>query len=214
MGLDSAQRADAVSQAEQYVSQKAYGNQYQMGGKGAPGEKVDCSGLVSNCVVAGGESDPNHGSKTSGVLNIENNTTKVNESDAVSGNIVTFRKSTGYAYHTGLVKNIVRDSDGNITSVTYIHSSGGVGPNEATFEVGNSGNLSINGFYKWDTKPDAAPATTIAATSTQSTPVVSGTRGSSSVGIGTAIRSAWSNFTYQVSSGMSQMENWVRSGYR
>jgi hypothetical protein len=169
MGLDSLQRANAVAQAEQHLSQKADGNQYEMGGKGGPGTKVDCSGLISNSVVAGGESDPNHGSETSGILNIENNTTKVIESESVAGNIVTFRNSTGYPYHGGIVKSIIRDSDGNITSVTYIHSSSGVGPNEATFKVGNSGNLSINGFYKWDTKPDAAPLSTATAGQT-STP--------------------------------------------
>ncbi|RUA34542.1 MAG: hypothetical protein DSY77_04910, partial [Bacteroidetes bacterium] len=73
LGSDSTQRANAVAQAKKFVDEKKAGNQYEMGGKGAPGEKVDCSGLVSNCVKSGGESDPNHGDESSGVLNIESN---------------------------------------------------------------------------------------------------------------------------------------------
>ncbi len=199
-GLDSAQRADALAQAQQYINQKASGNQYGFGAKGDPGEKVDCSGLVSNSVVAGGEKNPNYGSEGSGVLNIESNTTKGSESDAVAGNIVSFRNSSGYAYHTGMVKSIQRDSDGNITGVTYIQSSSGVGPNEATFEVGNSGNLSIHGFYKWDTKPDAAPtnATTAASVATQSSSTPASQPRNT-------LRNAWGNFTYKIASGISQI---------
>jgi len=156
LGLDSAQRAQALEQAQKYVDKKAPGNQYAMGAKGKPGEKVDCSGVVSNCVKAGGEKDPNQGNKSSGVLNIESSTTEVtNEDEVVSGNIVTFRKSGGgYPYHTGMVKSIQRDKEGNITSITYIQSSSGVGPNEATIDINGSGNVTIHGFYKWDTKPD------------------------------------------------------------
>lgn len=154
LGSDSTQRANAVAQAKKFVDEKKAGNQYEMGGKGAPGEKVDCSGLVSNCVKSGGESDPNHGDESSGVLNIESNTEKVDESDAVEGNIVTFRSSKGYPYHTGLVTGIDRDKDGNILKVNYIHSQGGTGPKNDVFEVGQGGKVSINGFYKWDTKPD------------------------------------------------------------
>jgi hypothetical protein len=138
-----------------------------MGAKGQPGEKVDCSGLVAESVTAGGEKNPNHGSESSGVLNIEDNTTKVKDKDATAGNVVTFHfDGDGYAYHTGLVTGVTKDKDGNIVSFTMIQSSSGVGPNEKTVTIGE-GKLgeNVNGFYKWDTKPDEKSDTNPAANS-------------------------------------------------
>jgi RHS repeat-associated protein len=154
-GRDTTQRNAAVKKAQEYVDNKKPGNQYLMGAKGKPGEKVDCSGLVAACVIAGGETNPNTGDKGSGVLNIESNAQKVDENGAVAGNIVTFEFDKGYPYHTGLVTDVVKDKDGNVTSFTMIHSSGGKGPNKQTVTMGE-GKLGkgVNGFYKWDTKPD------------------------------------------------------------
>lgn len=115
-GRDTTQRANAVKKAQEYVEKKKEGNQYLMGAKGEPGEKVDCSGLVSGCVVAGGESNPNSGDKSSGVLNIESNTTKVDDKDVTSGNIITFKFDKNYPYHTGLITDLVKDKDGKIIS--------------------------------------------------------------------------------------------------
>lgn len=154
-GRDSAQRAAAIQRAKEYVVNKKSGNQYLMGAKGKPGSKVDCSGLVSSCVNAGGETDPNYGDKGSGVLNIESNTTKVDDKDVTSGNIVTFQFEKGYPYHTGILTDVVKDKDGTINSFTMIHSSSGIGPNKQIITIGEGklGN-GVNGFYKWDTKPD------------------------------------------------------------
>jgi RHS repeat-associated protein len=152
---DPGQRKAAIDKSKEYVDKKADGNQYQMGAKGKPGEKVDCSGMVGACVVAGGEPDPNHGNGGSGVVNIQNNTKKVADKDVVAGNIVTFYFDDGYPYHTGLLTDVVKDKDGNITSFTMRQSSSGIGPNETTVTVGQ-GKLGSNiaGYYKWDTKPD------------------------------------------------------------
>ncbi|MBN9383836.1 MAG: RHS repeat-associated core domain-containing protein [Chitinophagaceae bacterium] len=155
LNFDKGQRDKAVKKGKEYVDKKADGNQYQMGAKGQPGEKVDCSGLVGACVVAGGETNPNHGDGGSGVVNIQNNTTKLDDKDVVAGNIVTFYFSEGYPYHTGLIEDVVKDKNGKITSFTMIQSSSGVGPNETTVTVGQ-GKLGSNiaGYYKWDSKPD------------------------------------------------------------
>ena len=213
-GLDSLQRAQALNQAEKYINKKADGNQYKMGAKGKPGEKVDCSGEVSNCVVAGGEKDPNDGNEISGVLNIENNTTKItDEKDVVPGNIVTFRNSKGYKYHTGLVKSVERDKNGKIIKVVYYHSHSGVGPDVGTFDVNNPGNLSIHGFYKWDTKPDPVPTNATKAVSIITQKRTLNTKINYGLGITTSIKRAWSNFKYQISTGLSQMDNWIKSGY-
>ncbi|RBL94192.1 hypothetical protein DF182_11505 [Chitinophaga flava] len=154
-GRDSTQRKNAIDRAKEYVEKKKSGNQYEMGAKHGPGGTCDCSGLVSNSVVAGGEADPNNGSESSGVLNIENNTQQLGQKDVTSGNIVTFHFDKGYPYHTGLVVTVNKDKDGNIISFTMIQSSSGVGPNEQTVTIGEGklGN-GVFGYYKWDTKPD------------------------------------------------------------
>jgi len=153
-GMDSIQRLQAVDKSQEYVDKKKSGNQYLMGAKGKPGEKVDCSGLVSASVSAGGEKDPNHGNKTSGVLNIESNTKKITDSEVKPGNIISFRSSKGYPYHIGVVENVNRNEVGDIVTVDYIHSSGGKGPNKATYVMSSNGTVSVDGFYKWDSKPD------------------------------------------------------------
>ncbi|MBS1662277.1 MAG: hypothetical protein JST68_14630 [Bacteroidetes bacterium] len=155
--FDKGQRDNAVKKGKEYVDKKAAGNQYQMGAKGQPGEKVDCSGLVGACVVAGGEINPNHGDGGSGVVNIQNNTTKLDDKDVVAGNIVTFYFTEGYPYHTGLIEDVSKDKNGKITSFTMIQSSSGVGPNETTVTVGD-GKLggNIAGYYKWDNKPESS----------------------------------------------------------
>nr|WP_315819974.1 hypothetical protein [Paraflavitalea speifideiaquila] len=79
------------------------------------------------------------------MLNIESNATKVEEKDVTAGNIVTFHFSTGYPYHTGMVTDVSKDKDGNVTSFTMIHSSGGVGPNKKKSPWGRE----IRGRSKW-----------------------------------------------------------------
>ena len=167
-GRDTTQRKEAIAKAQEYVDGNPEPNKsmYVMGAKGEPGEPVDCSGLASKCVKAGEEKEPNHGDKSSGVLNIESNTTKVELKDVQAGNLVTFRntKKGSYPYHVGIVKEVEKDANGNPTKVTMIHSSGGKGPNEKSFNPTSTfawGEVKVNGYYKWDTKPDAAPQPTI-----------------------------------------------------
>lgn len=154
LNFDKGQRKKALDKAKEHVDKKPEGNQYLMGAKGEPGEKCDCSGLVSSGVKAGGEPDPNHGDGGSGVVNIENNTTKVDEKNVQNGSIVTFHFDSGYPYHTGFVDDVVI-KDGKVVSFTLLQSSSGVGPNETQVTVGQ-GKLGSNiaGYYKWDTKPD------------------------------------------------------------
>jgi len=120
-GMDTTQRAQCLERVEDYLKSASV---YRMAKKGIPGEPVDCSGMVSNCVTAGGEPDPNRGNKGSGVLNIESNLQKVDASQVVPGNIVTFHfKTTGYAYHTGIVTKTVSDANGELLNFTAAHSS-------------------------------------------------------------------------------------------
>ena len=122
------------------------------------------------CVKSGGESDPNTpvkggqrkaNGKESGVLNIEDNTVKVKINDLQEGNLITWRIDEGYPYHVGIVTGVEKDDDGNVTNVTFIHSSGSKGPNKKTFKVGDGTyyERQVHGYYKWDTKPDLAKST-------------------------------------------------------
>jgi len=156
-GRDTTQRAQAVAKGKEYVDKKQPGNQYLMGAKGKPGDKIDCSGLGSACIKAGGERDPNYGNGASGVVNTENNTTEVPPNEVQPGNIVTFRHTGGYSYHEGIVSEVIKDKEGNPVTIKYIQSSGGVGPNENSYNVADGGpskNTQVHGYYKWDTKPD------------------------------------------------------------
>ncbi|WKZ78465.1 MAG: RHS repeat-associated core domain-containing protein [Candidatus Kapaibacterium sp.] len=165
-GLDSAQRAAAVQKAKEYL---ASDSDYRMGRKGQPGELVDCSGMVSNCVKAGGEKDPNRGKESSGVLNIENSTKRIDLNDAQEGNIITFRneRPKSYPYHTGIVIGVTRDADGNVTALEIIHSTGSDdangddGPRRQTIDPRSASALGrhvrVEGIFKWDTKPDSMP---------------------------------------------------------
>ena len=154
-GMDTAQRNKAVAKAKEYVEKAPEGNSYKMGAKGDPGQNVDCSGMVSGCVVAGGEKDPNHGSRPTGVENIENNTTPVEQKDVQAGNIVTYRTSGDHPEHTGLVAGDVKIENGKVVSFTEVDSHGGVGPEQRTITAGTGLGADIHGFYKWDSKPDA-----------------------------------------------------------
>lgn len=60
-GADSIQRSQAIQKAEEYVELNTTPSKSSYNGrKGKPGECVDCSGLVSNSVMAGGEPNPNN----------------------------------------------------------------------------------------------------------------------------------------------------------
>jgi hypothetical protein len=118
-----------------------------------------------------------------------------------------------------MVSEITRDSEGNITSFSYFQSSGGVGPNVGTFDMSSTGSLSVHGFYKWDTKPDPVPVKTkspvtatanINTNTTQSSVPISGANRFD--GFLRTVKNNWANFTYEISAGISQMENRLKYG--
>jgi hypothetical protein len=117
--------------------------------------------MVSKCVLAGGEKDPNRGGAPSGVLNIEANTKRVDTDEAEVGNIVTFRneKRGAYPYHTGVITAVQRDGDGKVEVLTVVHSSSSAnGPTSSMIDPRSPNALGkgvrVQGVYKWDTKPD------------------------------------------------------------
>ena len=156
-GMDDEQRETAVNMANQYVKMNPSKSSamYKWGEKGGPGQKVDCSGLVSYCVVAGGEKDPNRG-KDNGVRNIAYNSQKIEDmNDLVAGNLVTF--NTGGKYgdysHIGIISDVMRDKEGKVVGFQFIHSASSTGPTQNNYNDSYWRNR-ISGFYKWDTRPD------------------------------------------------------------
>jgi hypothetical protein len=173
-GLDSLQRAQAVTQAMEYVN-KNPGDSYPTVAdfkdkkyRGSPGEKVDCAGMVDNCIVAGGEPTSAGNGQDTGVKNLVDQSIAVGLDNAEVGNFLTFNNSESGTDkskdlgHTGLIKELSRDDKGNITTLKIIDSGGtagsGVsGPRVVTVIDGGKnryyGNR-ITGAYKWDKKPD------------------------------------------------------------
>lgn len=214
LGSDSTQRANAIAKAQEFVDQNT-GNTWENGAKGGPGQNVDCSGLVTGCVVAGGESNPNRGN-SNGVTNIANNTDVVDESDVVPGNLVILNGSS----HIGIITSVERDDDGNITNLQMIDSggdpdSGTSGPRETSLITdGTNGYWGdrIDSFRKFDTKPDATSGSSQQAaqvsTSQSSTGSSTGRTRSRSSGLS----NAWSNFKSGVASFLAEGQRRILGG--
>ena len=160
-GMDDEQREAAINKANQYVKMNP-GKSYEWGAKGDPGQKVDCSGLVSKCAIAGGEKDPNKG-QYNGVRNIANNTQKIDDMNEIeAGNFVIFNtggKNGDYS-HIGIITDVTHDDDGNVVDFQFIHSGNSTGPTRTGANSRYSRNSPlywkdiVTGFYKWDTRPD------------------------------------------------------------
>ena len=175
LGADSTQRAQAVEKAKEYVK-KGTGTTYsynddgtgESGDKGLPGSSTDCSGLVSNCIVAGEELDPvgrnsqtatKKFGKSNGVSQIAASGEEISLNDLQVGSIVTFRNNG----HVGIVSgNIIKDDNGNVIAFSVIQSASSTGPKEITISVNGAKVDGANVYwspklgkaYKWDTRPD------------------------------------------------------------
>ena len=166
--LDEPQRRAAIAKAKEYEMSnrvdpsKPSGkgnsqNTYSLGAKGQPGQPVDCSGMTSECIKAGGEPDPTSTGNGGGVQRTVANTTPVINNDMQPGNVAVF----GNQKHIGLITEVYRDNDGNVTGFQMIHSSGDPnrgysGPNYQKVTIGGNQywDTRFDGAYKWDTRPD------------------------------------------------------------
>jgi RHS repeat-associated protein len=175
-GMTEEERLKAAQKAEEY-NDKNPGDSYVSGGMGEPGEGVDCSGMVRNCVMASGLSDPALGSPgdgqwQNGVALVLNNP-NVRESsvgEARVGDILSLNTGRGKGPddkydHTGMITNVQKDKDGKVTGFTFV-ASGSNGPTKATYTVGGKGywDSRVNGVYQWDT-PDKKGTKSSSATS-------------------------------------------------
>ena len=197
-GNDEKQRASAVAKAQEYESSNK-GNSYKLGAKGGPGEPVDCSGLVSQCVIAGGETDPNHGN-SNGCSNIANNLQKIELENAAPGNVIIFTSEIDGAHpsHTGIITE-VEVIDGKIQNLTMIDSGGEEGPKYSkVIEKGEKKHWGerIYGVYKWDTKPDAPEFEQIIPTTPTQTSKIQKTNDNSHF----SLRDLWSDLCLKIQS--------------
>jgi hypothetical protein len=164
-GLDSVQRIQAVTLAHEYVANNP-GNSWQSGGRGAPGQNVDCSGMVSNCITAGEEPDPYIGRNGNGVSRIVEASEQVTDNNNIeTGNVVALdnnRNGTPNPMgHIGIITEVQRDANGNVTGYTIADSGGnpstGIsGPRYTDITIGGNAywDKRVTGVYKWDTRPD------------------------------------------------------------
>jgi RHS repeat-associated protein len=180
-GLDSAQRAQAVNKALEYVN-KNPGDSYPTDKesaagqfRGKPGEKVDCAGMVDNAIVAGDEPSSKNNGKDNGVANVMAQSDKVGDKDdmskAVEGNAITLNNTLKDDKpldpkkdfkHIGVITKIERDENGKVINLQITHSSGtpGSGKSGPRTDYAIKGGVAqywgkrITGVYKWDKKPD------------------------------------------------------------
>jgi hypothetical protein len=164
-GLDSTQRATAVELANEYVK-KNPGNSWESGGRGNPGENVDCSGLVSNCIIQGEEPDPYIGRDGNGVSRITQISEKIVDFDnAEIGNVIALDNSASGTNnplgHIGIIVEINKGDDKKTAGFKIVDSggrpsTGKSGPRYTEITIGGSGywDNRITGIYKWDKKPD------------------------------------------------------------
>ena len=153
-GMDEEQREAALTMAHRYVDMNP-GDSYELGARGYPGEKVDCSGMVSRCIIAGGEEDPIMKGTGNGVRRIANQAETIEDiNDIMAGNLVTFDtgRAAGKYSHIGIISDVARDNDGNVVGFHFIHS-GSKGPSIG-YSNTNYWKSRITGFYKWDMRPD------------------------------------------------------------
>lgn len=169
-GADSAQRATAVSEAHKWAdASPGDPHGYSSNGDGKPGSKgnggpgsaIDCSGLVSKCIVASGMEDPVGKSTGRGVTQIINASTKVdNVNEIQAGNAVTFNTGNPTS-HIGLITDVTKDENGNVISYKAIQSGCSTGPKEVQITVNGKGywDKKVSGFYKWDSPDDNSKST-------------------------------------------------------
>ena len=177
-GLDSAQRANAVEMALALVegnpeqSTLCYddGGEKEPGDKGElPGDAMDCSGLASNCRIAGGEEDPVKDSEaaveandllggSNGVKRLAVSTVQLSSlEDIQSGNVELEAGNEVYFNnykHVGVVTGIEKNDAGEVTHFTFVHSIGSKGPVVTRRPIAGDKYFKTVGFGKWDTLPD------------------------------------------------------------
>jgi len=191
-GLDSADRAKLVQEAQKYVDNNpggTYGNNPKNMTPTAEevknGEKVDCSGMVRGAQKAAGNEDPANGKKgtlgNNGVALVVEGAEEKTVNQMENGNYVTFKTNRsshkgpdGKFDHIGVADNVQKDANGNVTSFDVIHSYGSgstSGPMVTGYTVSDPKSwLTLKGVYKWDvttsTPANSTPAAAPASTST------------------------------------------------
>ena len=165
--LDWPQRRAAIAKAKEYEMANRINplipsgrgnskNTYRIGAKGGPGQDVDCSGLTSACIQAGGEPDPVGKYLGGGVQQTVYGYELVSDMNLVEeGNLIVFNNQT----HIGIITDVNHNDQGEIVSFTIIHSSGSKsrgfsGPHFENIPINGTKDWQIDGIYKWDTIPD------------------------------------------------------------
>jgi RHS repeat-associated protein len=164
-GMTEEERVKALKRARQWIAANpdkspAYWGYYQGCDMGSPGDIVDCSNLVSNCVAYSGFGYLNRGTHSRGVLNILSQplTREVALNDIIPGNIFTIDNDG----HIGFVDKIVHDENGNVIGFDILHSRKGAGPVKKRIDLTiksrgedtYSWDYFIKGkakYYAWDT---------------------------------------------------------------
>ena len=150
-------------------------------------------------MIAGGETDPNHGN-SNGCSNIANNLQKIELENEAPGNVIIFTSEIDGAHpsHTGIITD-VEVIDGKIQNLTMIDSGGEEGPRYSKIiEKGEKKHWGerIYGVYKWDTKPDAPEFEQIIPTTPTQTSKIQKTNDNTHF----SLRDLWSDLCLKIQS--------------
>ncbi len=150
-GLDEKERAAAMNKAMEY---EASNSTFELGEKGQPGEKVDCSGMASRCIRSAGSKFLPLGVTGTCADQLSKSYTEVGLDEVQPGNLVVKKNSVGEGAHCAIVIAPAVDKDGNRVGVYVIESSSFVSPyNGKTGPCVSLWTDSGNHYYKWDS-PD------------------------------------------------------------
>jgi len=175
-GMTEEERLAAVNQIRSLI-----GNSYS---------KMDCSETVDKAIRestdlgsfktgTGVDREDGNGKWANGVALIVSNSRETSTENMQAGNTVTFRSGRsdhkgedGKFDHIGMVTNITKDNDGNVSSFDFVHSSS-KGVNEATYNM-TSGlrGFELKGVQVWDTPVAPLPEATVTATLQRGTPLL------------------------------------------
>ena len=155
-GMTEKERLAVIAAANKYIGTK-YGHS-------AP--NIDCSGLVGKAIYDAMGINLNKGKGAgdahNGVANIAGNCREVKFKDLRPGDIITMSSTgrddhqgpDGKFDHTGIVKSITLDDDGNIAKVTFIEAGCSKGVTDITWTPDHKNGFEILGAYQYDT-PDS-----------------------------------------------------------
>lgn len=159
------ERAQAVEQAKAWAKANP-GDSYPASGTTAtggaenkitakPGDNIDCSGLIRVCIFGVTGKDYYVEQEGTGVQRLVQQSTKIDLNDVEAGDLLALNNGRHFG-HIGMVVEVKKDGQGNVTYIKMIDSggtagSGKSGPRYTNVTIGEEyWGKRIDGAYRWN----------------------------------------------------------------